>query len=261
MSAPAASNVPARQRTPQSPAIQPNTGNPVNATAPSQSPGPSPATTANSPSQLPASSPPPQPTVPTATAAPPAPLSPNLSQTTSTAPTLAPPHIQGPGIPNTPGSSAPRSKSPRKWAPLVRAFLLYLGVTVIFVFVSLITVQGQSTDWVLARLTPTSGILLLSFLSKLIDWGLGGTTDKAWTMLQWGPILRGGQGKKNMLTFLTLGARLDGSIKVLFNRLAWSSSSPGLRRRLSWGRFVNCAGIWALMKQVSPCYFRIQRTE
>lgn len=107
-------------------------------------------------------------------------------------------------------------------------------------------------DWVLARLTPTSGILLLSILSKLIDWGLGGTTDKVWTMLQWGPVLRGGKGKNNMLTFLTLGARLDGSIKVLFNRLAWSNSSPGFKTWLPWGRFINCAGIWALMKQVSP---------
>ncbi|KAK4214220.1 hypothetical protein QBC37DRAFT_251120, partial [Rhypophila decipiens] len=175
------------------------------------------------------------------------PSSPNLTQSSSSAPTLV--HPSQSQASKTPSPPTRGAKPRRKWVPLARAFTLNIVVACIFVFVCLITNFGQSSDWLLARLTPTSGILLLSFLSKIIDWGLGGTTDKTWNMLQWGPILRGGNGReKNMLTFLTLGARLDGAIKVLFSRVAWSNSSPGTIKGLSWSRIVNCAGVWALLK-------------
>ncbi|KAM7208188.1 hypothetical protein V8F20_001468 [Naviculisporaceae sp. PSN 640] len=176
-----------------------------------------------------------------------APSSPNLTQSNSSAPTLVPQpqnHASNARPTTTSGK-----KRKRKWTPLARAFSLLFAVACIFVFVSLITKFGQSSSWVLAQLTPTSGILLLSFLSKITDWGLSLTTDKAWNMLQWGPILRAGTGReKNMLTFLTLGARLDGAIKVLLSRVAWRTPHRRGKRGSLWRRTVNCAGIWALLK-------------
>lgn len=239
-------------QTSQTPQLSPGQSHPANSPNPSVSQAPPPGAIPT-PAQVPSSqqtAAQPQPSQQAQPSSPPnpsAPASPNLSQSTNSAPTLTPPsqtHASNTSLTPTSGQ-----KRKRKWAPLARAFSVLVVVACIFVFVSIITNFGQSSYWLLAQLTPTSGILLLSFLSKIIDWGLGLTTDKAWNMLQWGPILQAGSRReKNMLSFLTLGARLDGAIKVLFSRAAWLSlTSRGGKGSLG-SRIVNCAGIWALLK-------------
>ncbi|KAK0648082.1 hypothetical protein B0T16DRAFT_455587 [Cercophora newfieldiana] len=123
--------------------------------------------------------------------------------------------------PLTPSSSTPSAPKAQRpsWRKGVSDFYALILISCVFTFVTTISLGASFPDWVLARLSPTSGILLLSFMSKITDWGFGGATEKAWEMIQWGPLLHGRGG--NLLSFLTLGSRFRGWVRVLTARWAW----------------------------------------
>ncbi|KAK0624323.1 hypothetical protein B0T14DRAFT_583727 [Immersiella caudata] len=137
--------------------------------------------------------------------------------------------------PSTSTTSIPKPP-PCPWLKSLTDLSPVFLIALIFAFVSAISLGANSPDWVLARLSPTSGILLLSFMSKITDWGFGGAAEKAWEMIQWGPLLRGRGG--NLLSFLTLGSRFKGWVGVVGSRWAWMS------------RGVGGPGFWALMRIV-----------
>ncbi len=60
----------------------------------------------------------------------------------------------------------------------------------LLVLITLIAWQSDALAWPLARISTSSGILLVSILTKLTDWALLGVTDQAWLRLQWGRFWR-----------------------------------------------------------------------
>ncbi|KAK3341855.1 hypothetical protein B0T25DRAFT_585953 [Lasiosphaeria hispida] len=163
-------------------------------------------------------------------------LQPSQSQspTSTTSPT--------PVSPSIPPAPALPTRKLFLWRKHASQFSVLVFITCIFVFVSAISLGANSPDWLLARLSPTSGILLLSFMSKLSDWGLGGATSKAWEMIQWGPLLRGPGG--SLLSFLTIGSQLEGWVEVLCRKWTW------LPRYGLVARPVGSPGFWALLRLV-----------
>ena len=109
----------------------------------------------------------------------------------------------------------------------------------IFVFTTLVLFHADNPNWILVRLSPPAGTLVLSFLSKLTDWTLSGTVEQAWAKIQWGPLLH---KSGNFLNFLVVGSGVEAAIKVLMpTGFSWSkmhSSKKLLSPRL-WS-FAKC---------------------
>ncbi|KAG9256522.1 uncharacterized protein F5Z01DRAFT_617828 [Emericellopsis atlantica] len=93
----------------------------------------------------------------------------------------------------------------------------------LFIFITLVTWKSASLDWPLANLSITSGILLLSFVSKFIDWALEMLSDVGWEKLYWGWLLQRSGG--NLLTFLVVNSGLNAWLKALVYAPKQSSRS------------------------------------
>jgi hypothetical protein len=110
---------------------------------------------------------------------------------------------------------AAHSTSLKRFIP--RAFSLPwpIAATILLIVVASITLRANSLNWPLARITPSTGIFLLTVFSKLTDFFFEWAADTVWEKMQWGPFMKGGE---KLLTFLTLSAGLKGWMAILFLR-------------------------------------------
>jgi hypothetical protein len=144
-------------------------------------------------------------------------------------PTPSPGVGSGPGHPalkRSPALATP-GRSRHLTSHLDPDFLWFLLTGCVFIFTCLVLYHADTPTWLLERIHPSSGILLLSFLSKLTDWTLSGTVEKAWSHIQWGPMLH---KSGNFLNFLIVGSGVEALVKVLLPR--WT----GLSRNTTSGR-------------------------
>lgn len=113
------------------------------------------------------------------------------------------------------GKSPKAARSTSLWRFIHRAFSLPwpITATILLIIVASITLRANSLNWPLARITPSTGIFLLTVFSKLTDLFFEWAADTVWEKMQWGPLMKGGE---KLLTFLTLSAGLKGWIAILF---------------------------------------------
>lgn len=141
-------------------------------------------------------------------------------------PSVAPPPRATPSVPHQPAATSsiaplqkpiPSAAAPRVEISSLRRridpdLLWFILTSFVFVFACLVVFYADNPNWVLVRLSPPSGTLLLFFLSKFTDWTLKGMVEKAWGKVQWGPLLH---KSGNLLDFLIVGSGVEGAIKVL----------------------------------------------
>ncbi|KAL5326497.1 hypothetical protein ACEPPN_004183 [Leptodophora sp. 'Broadleaf-Isolate-01'] len=91
-----------------------------------------------------------------------------------------------------------------------------VSLVVVYLVTSIIITTSSDVNGPLARLGVTGGFLVLNILALLNNYALVAAGDKAWSSVQWGPLMRHGQ---NLTTFLALSASsgVGGWLRIIFH--------------------------------------------
>ncbi|KAG4433824.1 hypothetical protein IFR05_010706 [Cadophora sp. M221] len=91
-------------------------------------------------------------------------------------------------------------------------------ISLVIVYTVTSTIIGTSSDvnGPLARLGVTGGFLVLNILALLNNYALVAAGDKAWSSVQWGPLMKHGQ---NLTTFFALSTSsgVGGWLRIIFH--------------------------------------------
>jgi hypothetical protein len=126
---------------------------------------------------------------------------------------------------------------------LPRLWLLkwHILATIIFALVISFTLTANIIAGPLPTLTPPTGTLLLSLLSKGTDYAFSLAVDASWEMVQWGPMINGGE---RLLTYFLMTCGFESWLKTLFSTKANKSIGGTVRGSVSrywpsWPRFLS----------------------
>jgi hypothetical protein len=125
-----------------------------------------------------------------------------------------------------------------------------LFTTAIFMFTACITIYATDNDWILSRISTNYGILLLSLLSKSLDFGFDWGLKAVWEHWQRGPLMR---ARASLLVFLVMSSELKAWFKTLVfrKRRSISPDSPSVAKGSAlWSRMMMSPRFWSSLRYV-----------
>jgi hypothetical protein len=105
------------------------------------------------------------------------------------------------------------TKSKSSWKTVIAVLPWPLIVTGLFIYIASVTLDSDNLSGPLANLQPRYGILMLSLLSKLIDYSFDWASRVVCEKWQWGRLLR---ARCSLLTFLVMSSDVGGWFAALF---------------------------------------------